>query len=166
MRLCSCKNCNYYVFKNSDLCSLHYKAKNNNLTLITQKDILLIYNVKISGELINKNQEKNLINLIEKLPKDNISKLIKIVKVYLKTINKRYISASLALKIFTKFNNFIPNIHYIYNLVGDYWNIGSGHNSVAICYYYPESVNGDKNIFYSTDEIPKIRSPLKYKETR
>ena len=165
MTICSKNNCNYYVYKNSNLCSLHYKSKYFKTEFITLKKLHSIYDSEISDKLIDKKQEKNLLSLIDKLPKDDIFKIMKIIKIYLKTIDKKYITSSLALKIFSKFNSYVNNIHFIYNLVGDYWNINSNHNSVAICYYNPESVNNCNSVFLA-NETPKIRSPLKYKEMR
>ena len=96
MNLCIINGCQYYSSLNSDKCSLHSK----NVDTIQFKDLYKKFDKIVEKETINELEEKNIFNLIKKLPKNNITQITKIIIVYLKTINKEFINANLALRIY------------------------------------------------------------------
>ena len=151
------ENCPYHVFLDSNKCSVHFREEVYNEHLLTNNEIFKEYDKIVEKEIINKLQEENILNLIKHLPKNNISKVVNIINVYLKTINKKYINANLGLKLQQIFND-SNNIHYIYPLVRDYWNITTNHLSSAICYYNP---NFDNDYMILKERLKPPRLPFK-----
>lgn len=138
---CVTHDCKYFCFKNSKQCSEHVDNTifdSTGLPLYVNKDIIIKkFNTLISDKIINKNQEKHLINLKKLLKTNNFYNIIKVYITYLKCINKKYITSYLAkdLMDYCNITRKDGNIHYLYSLVGDYWNIDKNHNGVARCYY-------------------------------
>jgi hypothetical protein len=138
---CVTHDCKYFCFKNSKQCSEHVDNTifdSINQPLYVNKDIIIKkFDILISDKIINKNQEKHLINLKKLLKTNNFYDIIKIYITYLKCINKKYITSYLAkdLMDYCNITKKYSNIHYLYSLVGDYWNIDKNHNGVARCYY-------------------------------
>ena len=130
MTLCEINNCNYHKFGNTNLCSFHDKLNKNDKKIISIKQLFDKYDLHIRKYIITKSQGNNIFNLIKNFSDDD--KIIKVIRYYLKSIEKKFIDSNLALKIV---NNKTINFNKIYPLVGDYWNIDSKHNSAAICYY-------------------------------
>ena len=151
----------------------------SNLPKYVNKEIVLkIFDEKISKDIINKNQEKHLINLKKSLNTQDFYDIIKVYVIYMKCIKKKYITANLAKDLFNYCNISYNDVklHHLYSLVGDYWNIDKNHDGVALCYYgdwemcevtrLPEKVlfEGPRephsilrgNSRYKTDKIDKI----------
>lgn len=138
---CKKEECKYYCFKKSEYCSEHCDNKlfdsSLNKKYINKNVIFENFNNLTSQYIINKNQQKNITNLIRSLNTNKFVDLIRIVITYLNCINKKYINADLGKYIFEycNLNYKDKELHYLYSIVGDYWNIDSTHNSTALCYY-------------------------------
>ena len=138
---CKKEECEYFCYKNSEYCSEH---SDNNIfnsssskKYIKKSVIFKKFNEIISSSIINKNQQKNICNLIKSINTQEFINIIRVVITYLICINKKYIDADLAKYIFEYCNLNYKSIelHYLYSIVGDYWNIDFSHNSTALCYY-------------------------------
>ena len=159
MSKCDITNCPFYVYLDSNICSVHFKEHNGITTFISKQDLFNKYNLITQHETCNESYNLNIIDIIKRLPNNNSDKIIKTIKEYLKTINKKYINAKLALIIC---NNFTIKhlIHYIYPLVRDYWNINETHSQLAICYYNKEYEYYSENIVLEENNIKfKLRNP-------
>ena len=137
MSKCCIEECNYFSYQNSKKCSLHYREETGKIKIIIFEDLIKRYDESIKDVVISKKEELNIFNLIKKTKEKNMVKIIKIITIYLKIINKEYINSSLCLKLVQYFEG-VNSFHYFYWLVRDYWNIDSNHDSSAICYYHPE----------------------------
>ena len=112
------------------------------MTKITQASLFELWEEFILDDCCDKKQSQNILNLIRKIPKIYVNRILLIIKYYLVSINKKYILSSFVLEIFNyvKVENSSHNIkvmHILYDLCRDYWNIlvTYGHNSTPVCYY-------------------------------
>jgi|UniRef100_A0A6C0ITE5 hypothetical protein len=152
MSKCYINNCPFYVYLDSNRCSVHFKEHNGITKFISKQDLFNKYNLITQHETCNESYNLNIIDIIKKIPNNNPNKIIETIKQYLETINKKYINANLALIIC---NNFTMNhlIHYVYPLVRDYWNINENHSQLAICYYNTEYEYYSENIVFEENNI-------------
>ena len=137
MSKCNVENCEFYSSIKTGKCSVHANIKE-------YCEVSLILNNYLESKknlIINKTQENGIINMLKHIEKDNYIKFFTLFSNYLKLSNKKYIHASLALKIYkllyTKEDPMRDILHCIYPFVIDIWNIDSKHSSSAVCYYNP-----------------------------
>ena len=157
MSKCIVENCEYYSGEKTDKCSVH-SCQNEYF-----KVSLLLNNYLESKKdlIISKTQEDGIINMFKHIEKDNYIKFFSLFSNYLKLSNKKYIYASLALKIckllHTKKDPMMDILHCTYPFVIDVWNIDSKHSSPAVCYYNPLYGEDITNQMVLKDrfEIPK-----------
>jgi len=114
------------------------------LMILLFKDLIEIWdnNSELCNITCSRTEGKNMINLIKNIPSNNFMKIIQIINIYLKSLNKKYMRSYHALDLFNYLksdsNNYNVNIlHLVYPLVRDYWNILeiNGHSKISICYY-------------------------------
>ncbi len=159
MNKCYINNCSFHVYLDSSRCSVHFKEYNGITNFISKQDLFNKYNLITENETCNESYNLNIIDIVKKLPNNNPNKIIETIKLYLETINKKYINANLALIIC---NNYTIKhlIHYVYPLVRDYWNINETHSQLAICYYNTEyEYYSENNIFEENNIKFKLREP-------
>jgi len=162
MSICNVKDCDYFSYLDTEKCSLHHNEDLGKLKIITLKDLINRYDESIKHIIISQEEEVNIFNLVKQTKEKNILKIIDLIVIYLKTINKEYINASLCLKLI-KYLEGANKFHSFYWLARDYWNINSNHPSPAICYYNPEGIDNESVKFFIDDaKINKPRLPFVY----
>ena len=162
MSKCIVENCEYYSSEKSDKCSLHLKLEGSNKERYCEVSLILNnYLASKKDLIISKTQEDGIINMFKHIEKDNYIKFFTLFSNYLNLSNKKYIYASLALKICKLLNTakdpMMDILHCTYPFVIDIWNIDSKHHSSAVCYYNPMYGEDITNQMVLKDkfEIPK-----------
>ena len=163
MSLCSIKDCQFYTYPNSTKCSYHSSEKVDGTKTIKNKDLFELYDNMIIDSVTSTKEESNIMNLIKNTKERNIIKILNLIILYLKTIKKKYTSASFCLKLYNYLDNDIKNVHYIYWLARDYWNINRDHPGAALCYYNSESEFETPFHRINIEKISLPRLPISYK---
>ena len=108
----------------------------------------------------------NIFNLIKKIPKIYINRILLIIKFYMISINKTYMKSSTILIVYNYLNDSnVNSLHILYGLCRDYLEstklILNGHPNVAVCYhntnfdlYDSESYYHEKIINFENNLIP------------
>lgn len=160
MSLCSVNHCEFYTYPNSTKCSYHNNIRSDSKITIKSDDLYKLYDNMVIDIITSEKEESNIMNLIKNTKEKNIIRVLNLVILYLKSIKKKYISSSLCLKMYNYLDNNIKNVHYLYWLVRDYWNINKEHPETALCYYNSERESDIQ--FYRLDKISLPRLPISY----